>query len=211
MEQYRYNLCSKKRPVSAYSRHSVPIATRLCHWTSLDQRRTPTDVARVTTQTFYLLPPPHSTFAMSLRVVSAADVNRISSAFSPVDLQCLMAQVFHAVSNSAAVDAGKAAANVQVPHRTTIETEGHNILFMPARLAAPPASRGSEMRLIGHGTSIKIVSAPKVSDPRGLPGTTLVMDESTGGAKAIVNARTLTALRNAAGTAASLPYFEPSF
>lgn len=141
---------------------------------------------------------PHP--AMSLRVLSGANVERICAAFSPVDLQCLMAQVFHAVSNSSAADVGKGASSVQVPHRTTIETNTHNILFMPARLAGHPTASGSDPPLTGQGTSIKIVSVPKKSDPRGLPGTTLVMDEITGSVKAVVNARTLTALRNAAGT-----------
>lgn len=76
---------------------------------------------------------------------------------------------------------------------------------MPARLGALPSAGSGDTQLTGHGTSIKIVSAPKRPDPRGLPGTTLVMDEATGGVKAIVNARTLTALRNSAGKATIRP------
>ena len=76
---------------------------------------------------------------------------------------------------------------------------------MPARLGALPSAGSSDTQLTGHGTSIKIVSAPKSPDPRGLPGTTLVMDEEKGGVKDVVNARTLTALRNASGKATFRP------
>lgn len=51
---------------------------------------------------------------------------------------------------------------------------------------------------INHRTAIKIVSVPTAGGD-GLPGTTLVMDEETGHVRAVVNARKLTALRNAAG------------
>jgi hypothetical protein len=37
------------------------------------------------------------------------------------------------------------------------------------------------------------------NDADGIPATTIVLDEDTGGVKAIVNARSLTALRTAAG------------
>ena len=51
-----------------------------------------------------------------------------------------------------------------------------------------------------HGYRNKVVSVPSVSgDDRGLPATTLVLDENTGATKAVVNARTLTSLRTAAG------------
>ncbi|KAG6807215.1 hypothetical protein H0H93_001841, partial [Arthromyces matolae] len=46
---------------------------------------------------------------------------------------------------------------------------------------------------------MKAVCVPKSSnDTRGLPGSTIVMDEETGAVKALVNARSLTAYRNAA-------------
>lgn len=71
----------------------------------------------------------------------------------------------------------------------------HTALFMPARLVShlPPP--------ILQGTALKIVSVPRNSgDTRGLPASTIVLDESTGAVKAVLNARNLTALRNAAGT-----------
>jgi ornithine cyclodeaminase len=59
------------------------------------------------------------------------------------------------------------------------------------------------------GTAVKVVCVPAESDPRGLPGTTLVLDEVTGGVKAVVNARNLTALRNAAGSLLSTTLVGP--
>ena len=63
----------------------------------------------------------------------------------------------------------------------------HHVLFMPARIS-------------DLGTTIKVVSVPLLSgDTRGIPGSTLILDEKTGATKAILNARSLTALRTAAG------------
>ena len=55
------------------------------------------------------------------------------------------------------------------------------------------------------GTAMKVVSVPSASAPdeikqKGLPASTIVLDEITGEVKALVNASKLTALRNAAGT-----------
>lgn len=52
---------------------------------------------------------------------------------------------------------------------------------------------------------MKVASVPTDAAPadvkaRGLPASTLVLDERSGSIRAIVNARLLTALRNAAGT-----------
>ncbi|KAG1772465.1 hypothetical protein EV702DRAFT_976683 [Suillus placidus] len=88
-----------------------------------------------------------------------------------------MAFVFHTLSSGSGFDA---------PLREAITMAHHNALFMPARVQ-------------GLGTSIKVVSVPRHSaDQRGLPASSLVLDETTGGIRAIVNARQLTALRTAA-------------
>jgi len=59
----------------------------------------------------------------------------------------------------------------------------------------------SRIESIATGTTtIKVVSVPKSAGDGGLPGTTLVMDERTGGVDAVVNARSLTALRTAAAS-----------
>lgn len=89
-----------------------------------------------------------------------------------------MAFVFHTLSSGSGFDA---------PLRETITMAQHNALFMPARV--------QEL-----GTSIKVVSIPRhPADQGGLPASSLVLDENTGGIRAIVNARQLTALRTAAG------------
>ncbi|KAL0067010.1 hypothetical protein AAF712_005999 [Marasmius tenuissimus] len=74
-----------------------------------------------------------------------------------------------------------------MPHRITIPTAYHKALFMPARINT-------------IGSTMKVVSVPSCSDDAGgLPASTIVLDNPSGAVKAIVNARNLTALRNAGG------------
>ena len=101
---------------------------------------------------------------------------------------------------------------VFTPHRTSIPSKEHTVLFMPARIVSPPASdtayAGADRKAnVLGGTTIKVVSVPRPDGPskkgasltRGLPATTLVLDEDTGSVKAVLNASNLTALRTAAG------------
>ncbi|KAF8631658.1 hypothetical protein AX17_005060 [Amanita inopinata Kibby_2008] len=135
---------------------------------------------------------------MSLLVLSAVDVERIVSTFSPSDLQNLMARVFSLVSKSGPSEASPAA---HTPHRTSIPTKNHSVLFMPARIAQQGGLQG---------TTIKVVSVPRSpGDTRGLAASTLVLDEDTGAVRAIVNSRSLTALRNAAGSLLSTTLVGP--
>ncbi|KAI5891559.1 NAD(P)-binding protein [Schizophyllum commune H4-8] len=121
---------------------------------------------------------------MSLLVLSAADVERATASMSPNELQILMASVFRTLSRG---DRWLSS----TPHRTSISMSQHTALFMPARIATDALT----------GTTVKVVSVPSSpGDTRGLPGSTLVLDEDTGAVKAIVNSRSLTALRNAAGS-----------
>ncbi|EDR02173.1 uncharacterized protein LACBIDRAFT_191799 [Laccaria bicolor S238N-H82] len=120
---------------------------------------------------------------MSIRILSATDVDDIVDSFTLSELQIIMARVFALISTPSS--------KIDAPARTSIRTTNHTALFMPARIA-PSSSAG--------GTSIKIVCVPRAPDMQGLPATTLVLDESSGAVKAIVNARKLTALRNAAGS-----------
>ncbi|GLB42664.1 putative ornithine cyclodeaminase/mu-crystallin family protein [Lyophyllum shimeji] len=123
---------------------------------------------------------------MSLLVLSSSDVDHVSSKFTPKELQDLMARVFHLISSPP-----QSPPLVATPHRTSIPMQNHTALFMPARLSHPAL----------HGTTLKAVCVPRKSgDTRGLPASTIVLDEDTGAVKAIVNARSLTALRNAAGS-----------
>lgn len=114
---------------------------------------------------------------MSLLVLSSDDVFALSASLSPATLVSLMARVFLQLTT---------ANDVAMPQRNCICTGTCDILTMPARIG-------------GLGTGIKVVSVPKGQGQQGIPGTTLVLDEETGAVKAVVNARSLTALRTAAG------------
>jgi hypothetical protein len=111
-------------------------------------------------------------------VLSRSDVDALIAGISPGELVQLMADVFRRVSTSSGID---------MPHRLSVQTGSHNILFMPSRIDP-------------YGTAIKVVSVPTLGGLNGLPATTLVMDEASGGVRAVVNARSLTAIRTAAGT-----------
>ncbi|KAG0284316.1 hypothetical protein BGZ97_008237 [Linnemannia gamsii] len=50
-------------------------------------------------------------------------------------------------------------------------------------------------------STVKIVSVPKTDSKEGLPGVTIVLDNKTGEPRGLVNARLLTAVRTAAGSA----------
>lgn len=143
---------------------------------------------------------------MSLLVLSAHDVDTVSASFRPEELQLLMAQVFGRLSDytpAAATAAADDATGISMPHRTSIYTSNHTVLFMPARIGAPDAAAASGEATTGD-TAIKVVSVPNRTDARGLPATTLVLDEESGATKAVINARKLTALRNAAGACVRL-------
>jgi len=116
---------------------------------------------------------------MSLLVLSDSDVNSITSTLSPEELMTLMASVFTSLSISQ---------GVCLPHRSSIQTHNHKVLFMPSRIES-------------IGTAVKVVSVPTSVEAalRGLPASTLMMDEVTGSVRAIVNAKNLTAIRTAAG------------
>ncbi|KAI9461397.1 NAD-P-binding protein [Russula earlei] len=122
---------------------------------------------------------------MALLVLSATHLAILSASFSPQLLRSIIAHAFFALSHPHSDDTRP---SVEAPHRTALDLACHRALFMPARIA-------------NIGTAIKVVSVPSVAgDTRGLPATTLVLDENTGAAKAVINARSLTALRTAAGS-----------
>ncbi|KAJ3899142.1 hypothetical protein F5879DRAFT_811416 [Lentinula edodes] len=128
---------------------------------------------------------------MSVRVLTGTDVRNITAELSVEFLQSLMEDVFALISSP---ESGTA----YLPHRISIPMENHTALFMPARIST-------------MGTAIKVVSVPSSSDDkRGLPASTLVLDKHTGAVKAIVNARSLTALRNAAGSLLSTTLVGPT-
>lgn len=119
----------------------------------------------------------------SLRILNKDHVDLLlqrssDSSVSPeIEIINLMAKTFAAFSHEPD--------SVQAPHRTTIQTPNHAVLFMPSRVE-------------GMGTAMKVVSVPK-NGKGGLPSTILVMNEATGELRAVVNAAALTAIRTAAG------------
>ncbi|KAI8995253.1 NAD-P-binding protein [Trametes punicea] len=121
---------------------------------------------------------------MSLLVLSASDVAKVTSTFAPDELVALMANVFSKLSERRR--------EVYQPHRISVDMEHHTSLFMPCRLC----STGTTMKVV----SVPSSDAPKEIKEKGLPATTIVLDERCGSVRAVVNARRLTALRNAAGS-----------
>ncbi|OSC98628.1 NAD-P-binding protein, partial [Trametes coccinea BRFM310] len=121
---------------------------------------------------------------MSLLVLSAADVAKVTATFSPDELVSLMANVFSKLSERRR--------EIIQPHRVSVGMQHHTSLFMPCRMC----STGTTMKVV----SVPMSDAPKEVKEKGLPATTIVMDEQCGRVKAVVNARRLTALRNAAGS-----------
>ncbi|GAA5925507.1 uncharacterized protein JCM15063_005043 [Sporobolomyces koalae] len=125
---------------------------------------------------------------MSILVLSASDVERVTREISATAL-CEMVGAAMSVVSTPTVDP----MDVQNPQRIATESASHHTLYMPARLTTPSQ---------GPATSVKIVSSPKPGhDGQGLPATTLLLDESTGRVRAIVNASDLTGLRTAAASA----------
>lgn len=123
----------------------------------------------------------HTMSASDLLILTAADVDAI---ISSLDLEAALSgqsQVFEAYSNAAPSDVPP----IQTPQRLSIQSQQATSLFMPARVA-------------GSSTACKIVSIPRNGGAEGLPATTLVIDDE-GKVRGVVNARKLTALRNACG------------
>jgi hypothetical protein len=118
--------------------------------------------------------PPAS--GSSLTVLNASDVDQV---ISQLDLGLALEsqqKVFTAFSNGSD--------DIQVPHRSTLTTATQSTLVMPSRA--------------GDLVGCKFVGVPKEGSD-GLSGTTVVLDDKTGKVKGVINARKLTALRNACG------------
>ncbi|KAF9204937.1 hypothetical protein BGZ49_004676 [Haplosporangium sp. Z 27] len=113
-----------------------------------------------------------------VRVVSLEQVTSILKDINLEDVLTSQAKAFHAYSAKA----------TQTPNRITLSTAAHSTLIMPSRIDSLTSV-------------IKIVSVPKTDSKNGLPGVTLVMDNETAEPRGLVNARLLTAVRTAAGSA----------
>lgn len=81
--------------------------------------------------------------------------------------------------------------SVQTPQRINLQSDQVTTLFMPSRVRLDDGEENGSM-------ACKIVSIPTTGGD-GLPASTVVVDETRGNVKALVNARKLTAIRNAAG------------
>ncbi len=123
-----------------------------------------------------------------LRILTSSDVDWIIEELNLDRALQSQAEVFRAYSTQSHSDVS-GVRSIQTPQRISITSEGSTSLFMPARVD-------------GQGTACKIVSVPKEGGD-GLPATTIVMDDY-GKVRGVVNARKLTALRNACGES-SLP------
>jgi len=123
-----------------------------------------------------------STLGSSLTVLNASDVDQV---ISELDLELALEsqqKVFTAFSSGSD--------DIQVPHRSTITTSTQSTLVMPSRA--------------GDLLGCKFVGVPNEGSD-GLSGTTVVLDHKTGKVKGLVNARKLTALRNACGMSTRPP------
>jgi len=128
--------------------------------------------------------PAPPTTGSSLTALTASDVNKV---ISQLDLELALEsqrKVFTAFS------ANNGSNDVQVPHRSTLTTSTQSTLVMPSRA--------------GELLGCKFVGVPNEGSD-GLSGTTVVMDSETGKVKGLVNARKLTALRNACGECRACP------
>lgn len=184
-----YRLARHNRDSNSIARPASTLSRRLRSEKCLSQTIRG-QAGRIVYHLCIVLPTSTKSPHMSLRVISAKDVAQITATFSPQELADLMAQVFHSLSTSEKASNGSVV-GIHQPHRISVPVTNHTALFMPSRIEP-------------FGTAIKVVSVPTAAAPQhikaaGLPGTTLVLDESSGAARAVVNARQLTALRNAAG------------
>jgi len=115
---------------------------------------------------------------MSTRVLTGSDVQKVVAEFDTKDLVEMTSSLFQLVSSRR---------GITTPHRLSIDTGGQVSLFMPSWIESA-------------GIAVKVVSVPK-EGTSGIAATTLVIDQKTGQVKGIINARKLTALRTAAGSA----------
>ncbi|WWD22376.1 hypothetical protein CI109_106867 [Kwoniella shandongensis] len=133
-----------------------------------------------------------------LRILTSSDVDSILTTLSPQTALASQASVFTSFSQTSSSSPSSDIPSIQTPHRITIASEGTTTLFMPSR--APTSTTENT-------TACKIVAVPNGGGGEGLPASTIIMDESSGRVKALINARKLTALRNAAGSALFLSLF----
>ncbi|KAF9082573.1 hypothetical protein BGX23_012321 [Mortierella sp. AD031] len=129
----------------------------------------------------------------TVRVLSLDHVAAVLKDINIEDILTSQAKAFHAyrqVIYPASIENCKesTAEATQTPQRSTLETPYHKTLIMPSRIDTLTST-------------VKIVSVPKTDSKNGLPGVSIVLDNQTGEPRGLVNARLLTAVRTAAGSA----------
>ena len=125
----------------------------------------------------------NQTSSSELTVLTASDVDAV---LAKLDLELLLKsqqEVFTAFSATRPLDQD-GPSTIQTPHRSTLVTPSQRTLVMPSRA--------------GELLGCKFVGVPNEGSG-GLPGSTVVIDHETGRVKGLVNARKLTAFRNACG------------
>jgi ornithine cyclodeaminase/alanine dehydrogenase-like protein (mu-crystallin family) len=132
---------------------------------------------------------------MSITILTASDVDELIA--DPASLEQAIAsqrEILTEFSAPAALDPKNAQSQaIQIPPRISLASENVTALCMPSRVKI--LERNHE---IGTGIGVKVVSVPHEGGA-GLPATTTLFDGRTGKLQAVVNARNLTALRNACG------------
>lgn len=136
----------------------------------------------------------------NLTILSGSQVDKVISALDLEAALTSQATVFKAFSTQSSpgqtqdgTGGEEETPAIQTPLRSKILSAAATSLFMPSRVEAIQT------------TACKIVSIPRGGSLDGLPGTTVVLDNE-GNTLGVVNARKLTALRNAAGEWAGLRF-----
>ncbi|GAA5856819.1 hypothetical protein JCM5353_002845 [Sporobolomyces roseus] len=131
-------------------------------------------------------------------VLSKSDVAQITHSLSAQSLCDMIGTTMNSISNPP--NSQSSVAPIQNPQRISTESDSHKTLYMPSRLTT---ARGTN-------TAIKVVAVPKPGcQISGLPATTLLFDETTGGVKAVLDSSELTGIRTAAVSALATQILGP--
>ncbi|KAK4684336.1 hypothetical protein P7C73_g5848, partial [Tremellales sp. Uapishka_1] len=146
---------------------------------------------RVPSTTTDTVPPAP---ANRLTILTASDIDTILASLSPEEALLSQSKVFSQYSSASASshDANEIP-SIQAPLRLATTYESGKTVYMPARVKEC------------GGTAIKLVSLPNESADS-LPTTTLVLDETSGRVRYVINSSKLTALRNASGEPVHAPF-----
>jgi ornithine cyclodeaminase/alanine dehydrogenase-like protein (mu-crystallin family) len=143
-----------------------------------------------------MLTKPKASHSSNVTILTASDVFSVISTINPELAIVSQQNAFLALASQFAKPSDTIR-SIQGPPRITLKSEHMTSLFMPSRVAD------------AGGMACKIVSVPTNGGEGGLPATTVLINEETGKVKAVINARRLTALRNACGRSSCSPRMTP--